>query len=125
MVTTLQQRPETPRRVLPHPAALESVSADKPTRAHETGHGHRLAAVPGVRHGRGETGVSRRHPDGKPSGDRGLTAPTLFVLDKDRRPLQPCTADRAPPVLAGGRAAVHRHTPLLIPLNDRAVPESR
>ena len=121
----MHTRSQTHQRVLPQPAALESVSADKPTRAHETGHGHRLAAVPGVRHGRGETGVSRRHPVGKPSGDRGLRAPTVFVLDKHGRPLQPCTAARARKLLAAGRAVVHRHTPFVIRLTDRAVAQSR
>jgi 5-methylcytosine-specific restriction endonuclease McrA len=121
----LHTRSQTHRRVLPQPAALESVSADKPTRAHETGHGHRPPAVPGVRHGRGETGASRRHPGGQPSGDQGLAAPTVFVLDKAGRPLQPCTPARARKLLAVGRAVVHHHTPFVIRVKDRTVAESQ
>jgi 5-methylcytosine-specific restriction endonuclease McrA len=117
----LHTRSQTHRRVLPQPAALESVSADKPTRAHETGHGHRPPAVSGVQHGRGETAVRRRHPGEQPSGDRGLAAPTVFVLDQRGQPLQPCSPARAQQLLTRGRAVVHRHTPFIIRLKDRTV----
>lgn len=121
----MHTRSQTHRRVLPQPAALESVSADKPTRAHETGHGHCPQAVPGVQHGRGETGSGRRHPGGQPSGDRGLAASTVFVLDKHGNPLQPCTPARARKLLAAGRAVVHRHTPFVIRIKDRTVAKSQ
>jgi 5-methylcytosine-specific restriction endonuclease McrA len=49
----------------------------------------------------------------------------VFVLDKHGRPLQPCTAARARKLLAAGRAVVHRHTPFVIGLTDRAVAQSQ
>jgi 5-methylcytosine-specific restriction endonuclease McrA len=121
----LHARSQTHSGVLPQLRTLESVSADKPTRAHETGHGHRLKAVPGVQHGRGETGSGRRHPGGQPSGDQGLTAPVVFVLDKHGLPLQPCSPARARKLLSAGRAVVHRHTPFVIRLKDRTVGQSQ
>lgn len=113
-------RQQTHRRVLPQPAALESVSADKPTRAHETGHGRREA--PGVQHGRGEIPARGRHC---PQGQPGLTAqPVVFVLDKHHKPLQPTTPRRARLLLKSGRAVVHRHTPFVIRLKDRTADAS-
>ncbi len=126
----MHTRSQTHRRVLPQPAALESVSADKPTRAHETGHGHRLRAVPGVQHGRGETGYGRRHPEPASAGtgegrEARTTHPVVFVLDKHHQPLQPTSSARARKMLAAGRAVVHRHTPFVIRLKDRTVAESQ
>jgi 5-methylcytosine-specific restriction endonuclease McrA len=120
----LHTRSQTHSGVLPQLRTLESVPADKPTRVHETGHGHRQPAVPGVQHGRGETAERRRHLGGQPSRARGVTAPTVFVLDKDGQPLQPCHPARARQLLAAGRAVVHRHTPFVIRLKDRTVEES-
>lgn len=122
----MHTRSQTHSGVLPQLRTLESVSADKPTRAHETGHGRRKA--PGVQHGRGETGHGRRHPGGQPSGEPGLAArtthPTVFVLDKHGHPLQPCAPARARKLLTAGRAVVHRHTPFVIRLKDRVANES-
>ena len=42
-MATLNTRSQTHRRVLPQPAALESVGADTPEGGHETAHGHRLS----------------------------------------------------------------------------------
>ncbi|WP_306323451.1 RNA-guided endonuclease IscB [Streptomyces sp. CC224E] len=50
--------------------------------------------------------------------------PYVFVLDKHHKPLQPCHPARARKLLAKGRAVVHRHTPFVIRLKDRAVEQS-
>lgn len=111
---------QTHQWTLPQSAALESVSADNPTRVDETG--HERPPAPGVQHGRGETGASRRHcPEGQP----GLTTqPCVFVLDRHGKPLQPTTPRRARLLLKAGRAVVPRHTPFVIRLKDRTATES-
>ncbi|MEQ4716065.1 RNA-guided endonuclease IscB [Nonomuraea sp. B19D2] len=48
----------------------------------------------------------------------------MFVLDKNGRPLQPCTPARARTLLTKGRAVVHRHTPFVIRLKDRTIDTS-
>ena len=48
----------------------------------------------------------------------------VFVLDKHKRPLMPCTPKRARLLLARGRAVVHRVRPFVIRLKDRRVDES-
>lgn len=45
----------------------------------------------------------------------------VFVLDKRKRPLMPCSEKRARLLLAGGRARVHRRVPFAIRLVDRKV----
>jgi len=47
----------------------------------------------------------------------------VFVLDKHKKPLMPCTPKRARLLLARGRAVVHRVTPFVIRLRDRYVEE--
>lgn len=130
----MHARSKTHQSVLPQQAALESVSADKPTGVRETGHGHHHhgAVVPGMRLGRGETPAagsrSGRHPGTTAHavvpGDRGRKVPAsahpvVFVLDRNGRPLQPCRPARARRLLREGRAVVHRHTPFVIRLKDR------
>ncbi|MDT0303672.1 RRXRR domain-containing protein [Streptomonospora wellingtoniae] len=46
------------------------------------------------------------------------------MLDKNRRPLQPCHPARARKLVAKGRAVVHRHTPFTLRLTDRTVENS-
>ncbi len=48
----------------------------------------------------------------------------VFVLDTDRRPLDPCSPARARILLAKGRAAVFRRYPFTIILYDRKVKDS-
>lgn len=48
----------------------------------------------------------------------------VCVLDTQKKPLMPCTPKRARPVLARGRAVVHRVTPFVIRLRDRRQEES-
>lgn len=48
----------------------------------------------------------------------------VFVLDKNRQPLDPCHPARARELLRTGRAAVFRCYPFTIILNDRTVEES-
>ncbi|MBI2567011.1 MAG: RRXRR domain-containing protein, partial [Candidatus Schekmanbacteria bacterium] len=48
----------------------------------------------------------------------------VFVLDKRKRPLMPCTEKRARKLLAGGRARVHRLHPFTSRLVDRVLEDS-
>ena len=48
----------------------------------------------------------------------------VFVLDKRKRPLMPCSEKRARLLLERGRARVHRLVPFTIRLVDRTVEES-
>lgn len=49
----------------------------------------------------------------------------VFVLDKKKRPLMPCTEKRARLLLRCGRAVVHRLHPFTIRLKDRLLEESQ
>src|SRR5437016_3898395 len=48
----------------------------------------------------------------------------VFVLDRHKKPLMPCTPKRARLLLARGRAVVHRVKPFVIRLRDRRVEDS-
>lgn len=48
----------------------------------------------------------------------------VFVLDKHKKPLMPCSPKRARLLLKRGRAVVHRVSPFIIRLKDRCVQES-
>jgi 5-methylcytosine-specific restriction endonuclease McrA len=48
----------------------------------------------------------------------------VFVLDRYKKPLMPCTPKRARLLLARGRAVVHRVKPFVIRLRDRRVQDS-
>ncbi|MEO3862047.1 RNA-guided endonuclease IscB [Acrocarpospora sp. B8E8] len=48
----------------------------------------------------------------------------MFVLDKHGQPLDPCHPARARRLLASGRAVIHRHTPFVLRLRDRAAADS-
>lgn len=48
----------------------------------------------------------------------------VFVIDRNRKPLDPCPSARARYLLSKGRAAVFRRYPFTIILKDRAVEES-
>ncbi len=48
----------------------------------------------------------------------------VFVLDKHKQPLMPCTPKRARLLLASGRAVVHRIKPFVIRLKDRRATDS-
>jgi len=48
----------------------------------------------------------------------------VFVLDKKKRPLMPCTEKRARLLLKRGRAVIHRLHPFTIRLKDRLLEES-
>jgi 5-methylcytosine-specific restriction endonuclease McrA len=112
--------------VLPQQPALEFESADIPRIGDETGLGRRRKTASGAGHGRGETlggapaaeGVT---PAPCEAGERPRERhPAVFVLDKHGTPLQPTTPARARRLLKCGRAVVHRHTPFVIRLIDRA-----
>lgn len=128
-MTTLRVSEQTNRRVLPQPAALETVPADTAGVATKRGTvDRRNASTTGVQHGRGETstGAPARvgvTPDqvtgsGAGTGDRPPLVGRVFVLDRHGRPLQPTHPARARELLRKGRARVHRHTPFVIRLVD-------
>ncbi len=48
----------------------------------------------------------------------------VFVLDKYKKPLMPCSERRARILLSKGRAVVHKYNPFTIRLKDRTVEES-
>lgn len=48
----------------------------------------------------------------------------VFVLDRHKKPLMPCTPKRARLLLARGRAVVHRLKPFVIRLKDRCVEDA-
>lgn len=48
----------------------------------------------------------------------------VFVLDRQKSPLMPCTEKRARQLLERGRAVVHKVFPFTIRLKDRTVEES-
>src|SRR5713226_1642244 len=48
----------------------------------------------------------------------------VFVLDKHKKPLMPCTPRRARRLLTQQRAVVHRLSPFTIRLRERTVAES-
>jgi hypothetical protein len=49
---------------------------------------------------------------------------SVFVLDKRKRPLMPCSEKRARKLLDSGRARVHKLLPFSIRLTDRFVDDS-
>ncbi|WP_218158503.1 RNA-guided endonuclease IscB [Streptomyces sp. MUSC 14] len=115
--------------VLHQQLALEFESADTPRIGDETGLEDRFQAVPGAEAGRGEIpGGSSAAGGVTPNSAVGEEArechPFVFVLDRHGHPLQPCTPARARKLLTKGRAVVHRHTPFVIRLKDRAASES-
>src|SRR5437868_3453693 len=117
---------KTDRAALPHRHALEPASADTPESRDETGRG-RACGAPGVEQGRGETVAASPGGGGvtRASGDRGGNVPPIvFVLAKDGTPVQPTSPARARELLAKDRAVIHRHTPFVIRLKDRAAPDS-
>jgi len=48
----------------------------------------------------------------------------VFVLDRHKKPLMPCTPKRARLLLTRGRAVVHRVKPFVIRLRDRQAQDS-
>ncbi|MDQ0599578.1 5-methylcytosine-specific restriction endonuclease McrA [Streptomyces canus] len=132
-MATFHAGQRTHQAVLPQQLALEFAPADTPGSRDETGReDHTDGVVPGVEHGRGETGEGvtepdRRHPGTSVPGE-GLAArlshPAVFVLDRHGRPLQPTSPARARKLLKAGRAVVARHTPFVIRLKDRTDAES-
>lgn len=49
----------------------------------------------------------------------------VFVLDKHKKPLMPCTEKRARQLLERKRAVIHKMEPFTIRLKDRTVEESK
>ncbi|MCL6639694.1 MAG: RRXRR domain-containing protein, partial [Firmicutes bacterium] len=47
----------------------------------------------------------------------------VYVLDKHKKPLNPCTEKRARLLLERGRAVIHKMAPFTIRLKDRTVEE--
>ncbi|SIO90500.1 HNH endonuclease [Nocardiopsis sp. JB363] len=128
-MATFRTGQKTHQAVLPQRPALESESVDTPRIGHETGLRHHPRVVSGADHVRGETtlispdvgGVTTRPLAGERPRERH---PSVFVLDKNQIPLQPCHPARARKLLNKGRAVVARHTPFTIRLKDRTIAES-
>lgn len=75
-----------------------------------------------VEESRRGTSTSARHQPRK--GFRKEGTDVVFVLDKHKRPLMPCTEKRARLLLRQARAVVHRRAPFTIRLKDRSVADS-
>lgn len=121
---------QTHSGVLPQPRTLETAPADTAGVATKRGAVDGASLTTGVQHGRGES-----TPSGVPSPGtatsvvvseqgRKTPQPKVPVLDKRRRPLDPCHPARARRLLRSGRAVVHRAAPLVIRLKDRSVEQS-
>ncbi|MGX1914365.1 RNA-guided endonuclease IscB [Streptomyces phaeochromogenes] len=117
--------------MLPQRPALEFDSADTPGDRDETGLEGRKAS--GVEHVRGEItggsptagGVTSAREGREQGREACTTDPVVFVLDRYGAPLQPTSPARARKLLSSGRAVVHRHTPFVIRLKDRAIENSQ
>lgn len=126
-------RRQTHQRVLPQPAALESVSVDKgrvpAKRGTDAGQASARPAS-GVQHGRGETAVSAAASRGRggsaavAGGNSSSTHTKVAVLDKRGRPLDPCHPARARELLRKDRAVVVRWSPFVIRLKERMLEQS-
>lgn len=57
-------------------------------------------------------------------GRKGIITMAVFVIDRQGRPLMPCTEKRARLLLARARARVHRVVPFVIRLTDRRAQDS-
>lgn len=128
-MATFRKGGKTHQAVLHQRPALESESVDTPGIRDETGFGgHSTAAVAG--HVRGETGAAAPGgagvtPDFIEVGEKHREVhPSVFVIDRHGRPLDPCRPARARKLLKAGRAVVHRRTPFVIRLKDRELAES-
>lgn len=122
-------RQKTNPGMLPQSPALESISVDNPGVG--TKQGAEAIQAPGMQHGRGEMPVTPKDVAGAFGRDlhrerpcSGNRAPRVFVLDKHKKPLDPCTQSRAQELLKKGRARVHKTVPFTIRLIDRTVEKS-
>ncbi|SIO84532.1 hypothetical protein [Nocardiopsis sp. JB363] len=94
-MATFRTGQKTHQAVLPQRPALEPESVDTPRIGHETGLRHHPRVVSGADHVRGETthippdvgGVTTQPLAGERPRERH---PSVFVLDKNQVPLQPC-----------------------------------
>lgn len=48
----------------------------------------------------------------------------IFVIDRQKNPLMPCTEKRARQLLERGRAVIHKMAPFTIRLKDRSAADS-
>lgn len=133
---TSTTRQQTHRRALPQPAAMESrqQSASPGHGASRGAEAARVAAPGGPTSSRGARfGPSAGFPSpgSRPAagGNAGtkhprVSDPRVFVMDKKKNPLMPCSPRRARLLLRSGRARVHRRVPFTIRLVDRLLAES-
>src|ERR1700728_1534158 len=108
--------------MLPQFVPLEAREAGTPGKA-RNGLGH----IAGLQRSRGET----RPQGGRLSGlltehkiSRREQVKMVYVLDKRKKPLMPCSHKRAGQLLEPGRARVHKRFPFTIRLVDRLQPDS-
>ena len=95
------------------------MAADNREGKDETGHAIRVPASGEVRWGM----MPPRHTGRKAIFSR-RNAMKVFVLDKRKKPLMPCSPKRARKLMEQGRARVHKMHPFTIRLVDRTVEES-
>ena len=120
----LTVREQTNRRVLPQPAALESVPADTPGVGTKRGTDARISRASGSQRGRGETDFRVRVAPSGAGRKATQQNPVVFVLDRRKKPLMPTSERRARRLLKDGRAVVHRAVPFTIRVKDRTVEDS-
>jgi 5-methylcytosine-specific restriction endonuclease McrA len=94
-------------------------------RQNTEGFHRRRKARAGYRHFRGETG-SNAHVTSTRKGrfKNQEVSMAVFVLDKRKKPLMPCSERRARILLSRGRARIHKMVPFTIRLVDRLVENS-
>lgn len=132
---TSTTRQKTHRRALPHLAALESrQQSASPGQGASRGVEAVTAAPGGPTSSRGARfgpSAGSPSPGSHPAagGNAGtehpwVSDPRVFVLDKHKQPLMPCSPRRARLLLKADRARVHRLVPFTIRIVDRTVAES-
>lgn len=108
--------------MLPQSRTLEARNADKLRGVRETVPGEKPVGNMAEGSGSGESARTRYQPR---KGSRKGRNTMVFVLDRRKRPLMPCSEKRARLLLQRGRAVVHRLHPFTIRLKDRLLEESR
>lgn len=107
--------------MLPQSRTLEARNADKLRGVRETVPGEKPVGNMAEGSGSGESARTRYQPR---KGSRKGRNTMVFVLDRRKRPLMPCSEKRARLLLQRGRAVVHRLHPFTIRLKDRVLEES-
>lgn len=105
--------------MLPQSQPLEAIEADKQRVRTKRSVARFERTEAALQHGRGERAVRLCHKARKGNNWRSEVA--VFVIDKRKKPLMPCSEKRARKLLASGRARIHRMIPFAIRVVDREV----